>query len=70
MRFWINCEAEMNLDLHALWLEYFETCRMEIWSKLMLDPNGHSEADKLGKIDKIIHSLIYPGEGVYFEGDG
>ena len=60
----------MNLDLCALWLEYFETCRLKIWSGLILAPDGDAEANKLRRIEKIVHGLIYPGEGVHFEGDG
>ena len=60
----------MTNNVHALWLEYFESCRLKIWSGLILADNGDAEARKLKRIEKIVHGLIYPGEGVHFEGDG
>ena len=58
----------MTNNVHALWLQYLEEARMKTW--MTERANDFADTRKLVRIAQIEHSLIYPGEGVYFEGDG
>ena len=61
-------QHERSKEIHTLWLQYLDAVKADEWNNIGV--LGTPDVHRLHRIAEAEYVLIYPGEGVHFEGDG